>query len=112
MTRLAALRRTPFAFLFAGSRVEDRVTTYVLREHHRGRTLDDVLADPYVRNRLSERQVSRLLERPELVRALGHDPTDEPIGELVLVYAGQRDRRTGLVRARRQRRRRQPSRRS
>ena len=44
---------------------------YVLREHTRGRSLQEVLDDPYVRNRSTPEQRARLLDRPEVVAALG-----------------------------------------
>jgi len=65
--------RNPFAFLFAGRRSENQVALYITREHARGRSLADILDDPYVRNRCSEQDVARILERPELVHALGND---------------------------------------
>lgn len=46
---------------------------YVIREHHRGRPLGEILADHYVTNRCSPEQVRRLLDRPEVVHALGDD---------------------------------------
>jgi hypothetical protein len=49
------------------------VATYVLREHHRGRQLAELREDPFVRNRLSEADGSRLLEHPEVVYALADD---------------------------------------
>jgi hypothetical protein len=49
------------------------VAAYVIREHERGRTLHDILDDPYVVNRCSEREIARVLERPEVVRAIGDD---------------------------------------
>ena len=73
MARLVDIVRTPFGFLFARSRKEDIVAGYVIREHHRGRSLDEILKDAYVRNRLSEEQVNRLLDRPEIVHAVGDD---------------------------------------
>ena len=68
---LRSLFRNPFSFLFTRSSAEDRVVAYVIREHERGRDLDEILEDPYVRNRMSETQRLRMLERPELVEALG-----------------------------------------
>ncbi len=68
---LRELFQNPFAFLFARSSAEERVATYVVREHQRGRDLTDILEDRYVQNRLSKEQVLRLLDRPEVVRALG-----------------------------------------
>ena len=59
--------------MFTPKGAEERVAAYVIREHDRGRTLDDILDDPYVVNRLSEADVARVLERPEVVRAIGDD---------------------------------------
>jgi len=67
---LRSLFRNPFSFLFTRSSAEDRVAAYVIREHERGRGLDEILDDPYVRNRLTESQRLRLLDRPDLVAAL------------------------------------------
>jgi hypothetical protein len=63
--------RNPFSFLFARSSAEDRVVAYVIREHERGRDVDEIMEDPYVRNRLTETQRARLLDRPELIESLG-----------------------------------------
>lgn len=68
---LRDLFQNPFAFLFARSSAEERVAQYVIREHERGRDLKDILEDRYVQNRLAKDQVMRLLDRPEVVRALG-----------------------------------------
>ena len=77
MLRLAAFLRNPFSFMFARSSQEDRVCSYVIREHERGRALDEILQDRYVQNRLTPAQQSRLLDRPELIRALGDDVVEE-----------------------------------
>ena len=71
MGRLSDLFRNPFSFLFTRSSQEDRLTTYVIREHDRGRALDDILDDPYVRNRAQPQQIARVLDRPEVIHALG-----------------------------------------
>lgn len=63
--------RNPFSFLFARSGAEDRLAAYVIREHGKGRTLAEVIEDPYVRNRSTEQQRARLLERPDVIRAVG-----------------------------------------
>ena len=63
--------RNPFASLFASSRREQFLARYVIRECGRDRALDDVLADPYVRNRSTPEERARLLERPEVVAAIG-----------------------------------------
>ena len=73
MARLAALFRNPFSFLFTRSSHMDRVAAYLIREHERGRSLDEILEDPYVRNRCTPEERARLLDRPELIRALGDD---------------------------------------
>ena len=71
MVRVSSFLRNPFSFLFAGSQKDERVAAYVIREHERGRPLSEILDDPYVRNRCAPQEVARLLERPEVVRALG-----------------------------------------
>jgi len=77
MQRLSSLLRSPFSFLFARSSAEDRVAAYVIREHSRGRKLSEILEDRYVQNRLSEQQQRRLLDRPELVHAVGDDAVEQ-----------------------------------
>jgi hypothetical protein len=73
MLKLASALRNPFSFLFARSSKEDRVAAYVIREHERGRSLEDILEDPFVRNRLTPAQQARLLDRAEIIRAVGDD---------------------------------------
>jgi hypothetical protein len=73
MGRLGALLRNPFSFLFTHSSQEDRVAAYLTREHERGRSLAEILEDPYVKNRCTPNEIDRILERPELIRALGDD---------------------------------------
>ena len=60
-----------FSFLFQRSTGEERVAQYVIREHDRGRPLAEILEDPYVRNRATPQELARLLDRPEVIRALG-----------------------------------------
>ena len=63
-----------FSFLFQKSTSEERVAQYVIREHDRGRALSDILEDKYVVNRLqSPEQRARLLDRPEIIEAVGGD---------------------------------------
>jgi hypothetical protein len=64
-------KRSPFAFLFVGSRGEQYLARYVLREYARGRSVREILDDPYVRNRTTPAERARLLERPEIVAAIG-----------------------------------------
>jgi hypothetical protein len=68
--------RDLFSFLFQRSTQEERVAQYVIREHDRGRALADVLEDKYVVNRLSPEQRKRLLDRPEIVQAVGRDTAE------------------------------------
>jgi hypothetical protein len=74
--------RNPFSFLFAGRRSEKQVAAYIVREHKRGRSLNDILDDPYVRNRCSEQEVARVLEHPEVVHALGDDIVAEHLQQI------------------------------
>jgi len=62
-----------FAFLFSRGSAEEHVARYVVREHDRGRSLSEILDDKYVKNRLSPEQQRRLLDRPEVSEAFGHD---------------------------------------
>jgi ribosomal protein L17 len=50
--------------------LEERVVEYVIREVHNGRKLTEALADPYVRNRLSQERLEKVLENPEVMSAL------------------------------------------
>ena len=70
-SRLGSFLRNPFSFLFTRSSQEERLAAYVIREHERGRALDEILEDPYVRNRATPQEVQRLLDRPEVIHALG-----------------------------------------
>jgi len=66
-----------FSFLWSRTQTEERIAQYVIREHHRGRPLHDVLEDHYVTNRLSPEQIKRLLDRPDVVHALGENLVNE-----------------------------------
>lgn len=50
--------------------VEERVVEYVIREVHNGRKLTEALQDPYVKNRLSEERLAKVLENPDVASAL------------------------------------------
>ena len=82
MGRLGDLFRNPFTFLFARSSAEEHLVQYVIREHQRGRSLDEILEDRYVINRTTPSQRARLLDRPELIEALGRDVTESAKAEL------------------------------
>ena len=66
-----------FSFLGSRSQSEERMAQYVIREHHRGRPLHDILEDHYVTNRFSAEQIKRLLDRPDVVHALGESLVSE-----------------------------------
>jgi hypothetical protein len=88
MQRFASLLRSPFSFLFARSSTEERIAAYVIREHGRGRGLGEIMDDRYVQNRLSPQQRLRLLDRPELVQALGDETVEETRRDLESARAG------------------------
>ena len=52
---------------------EEALAAYIVREHRQGRALDEILDDPYLKNRATDEQRLRLLERPEVIRAVGED---------------------------------------
>ena len=62
-----------FSFLFSRGSAEEHVARYVVREHDRGRSLNDILEDKYVQNRLTPEQQRRLLDRPEVIEAISGD---------------------------------------
>jgi hypothetical protein len=69
--RLSQILRNPFAALFSRSDQLDRLSAYVIREHGRGRPLAEILEDPYIRNRSTPEQRKRILDNPDVIRALG-----------------------------------------
>ena len=76
MRALTSILRNPlslFSFLFAKTSKEERIAAYIIREHDRGKTIDDILDDPYIRNRMTGQEVGRVLERPDVLRAIGDD---------------------------------------
>jgi hypothetical protein len=70
-----------FRNLFSKSDHVDRVAAYLIREHERGRTLSEILDDPYVKNRTTPQERDRLLDRPEVIRALGDDVVEQARAE-------------------------------
>jgi hypothetical protein len=73
MGRLSQIFRNPFAALFSRSDQIDRLAAYVIRAHGRGRPLAEILEDPYIRNRSTPEQRQRILDNPDVIRALGQD---------------------------------------
>jgi hypothetical protein len=76
MGRLSEIFRNPFAALFSRSDQIDRLAAYVIREHGRGRPLTEILEDPYIRNRSTPEQRQRILDNPDVIRALGQDAVE------------------------------------
>jgi hypothetical protein len=70
---LGEVIRGAFSFLWTRPQTEERIAQYVIREHSRGRPLEEILKDNYVTNRCTPQQVSRLLDRPEVIHAVGED---------------------------------------
>jgi hypothetical protein len=75
--------RGAFSFLSSRSQAEERIAQYVIREHHRGRPLAEILQDHYVTNRCTPEQIRRLLDRPDVVHALGDDLVTDAKAQLV-----------------------------
>ena len=69
--------RDLFSTFFQRSSGEERVAAYVIREHDRGRDLAEILEDRYVQNRLSTDQRARLLDRPEVIKAIGNAKVED-----------------------------------
>ena len=65
--------------------VEDSLARYVVREVSAGRNLADVMQDPYVTNRAGQVDPRRLLDRPEVIAAVGDDVLDDLRTKLGLI---------------------------
>jgi hypothetical protein len=74
--------KSAFSFLSSRTQSEERIAQYVIREHHRGRPVHEILEDHYVTNRLTAEQIKRLLDRPDLLHALGEGLVSETKQEL------------------------------
>lgn len=77
MATLRGFFQNWFSFVFARSSKDEPIVAYIIREHDRGRSLSEILEDPYIRNRATDREVARLLERPEVIAALGQATVTE-----------------------------------
>ena len=69
--------KNTFSFLFSRGSAEEHVARYVVREHKRGRSLNEILEDRYVQNRVSPEQQRRMLDRPEVIEAFGGDMLED-----------------------------------
>jgi hypothetical protein len=56
-----------------GMSKEETLAAYIVREHRLGRSIEEIMGDPYLKNRCTEEQRLRLLDRPEVIRAIGED---------------------------------------
>ena len=55
---------------------------YVIREVAGGRALADVMQDAYIANRADRVDARRLLDRPEIIDAVGDDVAEDLRGKL------------------------------
>jgi hypothetical protein len=55
---------------------DEALGAYVIREHKSGRSVEEIMDDPYLKNRTSDEQRLRLLERPEVIRAVGENTAE------------------------------------
>lgn len=78
--------RNPFESLFATTRRGQYVERYVLREHKSGRAFAEILEDPYVRAWSTPEERARLLERPNVIAAVG----DHAVADQRAALAAQR----------------------
>ena len=62
-----------FSFLGSRSQSEERMAQYVIREHHRGRPLARDPRGPLRDEPPHAEQVRRLLDRPDVIHAVGKD---------------------------------------
>ena len=65
-----------------GMSKEDALAAYVIREHAQGRPIEEIMNDPYLKNRASDEQRVRLLERPEVIRAIGEHTAEVARGSV------------------------------
>ena len=68
-----SLVRTPFYFVGRRRYREAELAAYVCREHRGGRSLAEILDDPYIDRCGGQSVLRAVLGRPDVVRALGHD---------------------------------------
>jgi hypothetical protein len=81
--RIGDFLRGLFSFTGAKSSQEERVAAYLIREHDRGRSVKEILDDPYVRNRCTPQEIERVLERPDVIKAIGDDLAEAARNALV-----------------------------
>jgi len=68
-----------------GAKREDALARYVIAECHKGRPIGEVLDDPYIKNRADDTTIQRILDHPDVVKAVGGDAVSrlrEQLGSL------------------------------
>ena len=64
-------RRNPFSFFVAATKRDQYLEQYLLREYRKGRSIDEILEDPYIRGWSTPDEREKLLERPNVVSEIG-----------------------------------------
>ena len=70
------LRRSPLEEGTKTISKEDALASYIIREHKQGRAVNEILDDAYLKNRTTEDQRLRLLQRPDIIRAVGENTAE------------------------------------
>ncbi len=73
MASPSSLARTPFFSFGRRPYREERLASYIRREHARGRHLGDILDDPYVERCGGSSVADAVLQRRDLIDALERD---------------------------------------
>jgi hypothetical protein len=55
------------------SHKEELVAEHIIREHRKGRSLSEILDDAYVKNHITPDKINRVLERQDVIHAIGED---------------------------------------
>jgi hypothetical protein len=58
---------------FGPSQGFELAVEYVIREHHAGRALSEILADDYVTSRCSPEQIDALIDDPRIIAGVSAD---------------------------------------
>ena len=68
----SALRKSIRSIIedFTSDILEERAVSFIIRELRQGRSLGSILEDPYIKNRLDEDKVARVLENEALIKAI------------------------------------------
>jgi hypothetical protein len=74
--RSNSLAGNPYFFLSARPYRERRLRSYIVRQHHAGRNVAEIAADPYVRRCGSESFYWSVLQDPRTLQALRSDIHD------------------------------------